>query len=176
MSKAYNNFMIAILDSENILEAYDRLNKDRVNNRDPEELKRAALIMTLTAWETYVEDRVKEEVECRLRALEGSQIAAYIRKKLEIDLKTFHTPNSQKTKHIFEDFTAVDVTEHWDINGNKPEEIKAKLNKWIKKRGDAVHRSVTDKQSSHLVSRDDMKKCINFFKQLVEVTDAVLEA
>lgn len=174
MSDAYDNFKIAINDSERILETYDLLNKDRIDGRDPEELKRAALIMTLTAWETYVEDRVKEEVELRLRALDGSQIASYIRKKLEYELKTFHTPNSQKTKHIFEDFTDVDVTVSWAISGLSADEGRAKLNHWIKKRGDAVHRSITDKQSSHLVSRDDMKKCINFFNQLVEVTDAFM--
>lgn len=175
MSLAYENFKIALSDSERILEAYDRLNKERDGGRDPEELKRAALIMTLTAWETYVEDRVTEEVDIRLRALDGSQIARYIRKKLETDLKTFHTPNSQKTKHIFEDFTGLDVTESWQWANMDPEAVRAKLNSWIKKRGDAVHRSITDKQSSHLVSREDMKKCINFFKQLVEITDAALK-
>jgi len=174
MSKAYDNFMIAIRDSENILDAYDRLNKDRVDNRDPEELKRAALIMTLTAWETYVEDRVKEEVDSRLRALEGSQIAHYIQKKLENDLRFFHNPNSKKTKNIFEDFVGTDVTESWLWAGMDQETIREKLNDWISKRGEAVHRSVTDKNANHLVSRDDMRKCINFFKQLVDVTDSAL--
>lgn len=175
MSLAYENFKIAINDSEQILSAYDQLNKERKDGRDPEELKRAALIMTLTAWETYVEDRVKEEVNARLRALDGSQIAAYVQKQLEKDLKTFHTPNSQKTKHFFEDFVGADVTSHWAWPNHDVEDVRAKLNGWIKKRGDAVHRSITDKQSSHLVSRDDMKKCVNFFKKLVEVTDQALE-
>lgn len=175
MSLAFENFKIAINDSEQILQAYDRLNRERIDGRDPEELKRAALIMTLTAWETYVEDRVKEEVDSRLRALDGSQVAKYIRKQLEKDLKTFHTPNSQRTKHFFEDFVSKDVTEHWSWGNHEVEDVRAKLNEWIKKRGDAVHRSITDKQSSHLVSRDDMKKCVNFFRQLVEVTDRALD-
>ncbi|MDI3323401.1 HEPN domain-containing protein [Pontibacterium granulatum] len=175
MSVAYENFKISILDSERILEAYDLLNKDRAGGREPEELKRAALIMTLTAWETYVEDRVKEEVDSRLRALDGSQVANYIRKQLENDLKFFHNPNSKKTKHIFEDFVGLDVTEHWKWDNMDQEAVRTKLNKWIQKRGDAVHRSVTDKQSSHLVSREDMKKCIGFFKRLVENTDASLK-
>lgn len=54
MSKAKDNFEIAIQDAERILEAYDKLNQNRIDNREPEELKRAALIMSLTAWETYV--------------------------------------------------------------------------------------------------------------------------
>lgn len=175
MSLSYENFKIAINDSEQILLAYDRLNRERSDGQDPEELKRAALIMTLTAWETYVEDRVKEEVNARLRALDGSQIAIYIQKQLEKELKTFHTPNSQKTKHFFEDFVGTDVTVHWSWPNHEVDDVRGKLNGWIKKRGDAVHRSITDKQSSHLVSRDDMKKCVNFFKKLVEVTDLALE-
>lgn len=38
--------------------------------------------MTLTARETYVQDRVKEDVYCRLRALDGSQVAAFVQKEL----------------------------------------------------------------------------------------------
>lgn len=174
MSVAYENFKISINDSERILEAYDLLNKERAGGREPEELKRAALIMTLTAWETYVEDRVKEEVDSRLRALDGSQVANYIRKQLENDLKFFHSPNSQKTKHIFENFVGMDVTESWQWASMDSDAVRTKLNNWIKKRGDAVHRSVTNKQTSHLVSRDEMKKCLNFFKQLVETTDVAL--
>ncbi|WP_027858417.1 HEPN domain-containing protein [Marinobacterium jannaschii] len=175
MSVAYENFKISILDSERILEAYDLLNKERVGGREPEELKRAALIMTLTAWETYVEDRVTEEVDSRLRALDGSQIAEYMRKNLEKDLKFFHNPNSQKTKHIFQDFVGVDVTQKWAWGDLECDDVRGRLNDWIKKRGDAVHRSITDKQSSHLVGRDEMRKCVNFFKQLVEVTDVSLD-
>jgi len=174
MSAAYENFKIAILDSERILEAYDLLNKQRKEGREPEELKRAALIMTLTAWETYVEDRVKEEVDSLLRVLEGSQVADYVQNKLANDLKSFHNPNSKKTKHIFEDFVGTDVTDKWVWGGMDQDGVRERLNEWISKRGDAVHRSVTDKQANHLVNRNDMRKCINFFKQLVEVTDSVL--
>jgi hypothetical protein len=154
------------------------LNNDRVQSRsserDPEVLKRAALIMTLTAWETYVEDRVTEEMSIRLKFLKGSHIGNYIQKKLDEDLRFFHNPNSQKTKHLFENFVDIDVTEHWSWLNYDQEKVRATLNSWISKRGDAVHRSVTDKQSNHLVKRDDMEKCIRFFKDLVEATDQAL--
>lgn len=73
--------------------------------------------MTLTARETYVQDRVKEDVYCRLRALDGSQVAAFVQKELNQELKTFHTPNSKKTKNLFEDFVGKDVTESWSWAG-----------------------------------------------------------
>ncbi|TOG38501.1 hypothetical protein CGJ01_24020, partial [Vibrio parahaemolyticus] len=96
-------------------------------------------------------DKISEEVERQTKVLQGCQIGNFINKTLENDLKYFHTPNSKKTKDIFERFLGVDVTEYWSWPGYEDKErTRAKLNDWIKKRGDAVHRSVTDKQTSHL--------------------------
>ncbi|WP_417228306.1 HEPN domain-containing protein [Amphritea sp.] len=174
MSEAYNNFQVSIRDAEQMLAFFDQLNKENASVNDPEVLKRGALIMTLTAWETYVEDRVKEEVDCRLRALDGSQVANFVKGQLDQELKTFHNPNSRKTKKLFEDFVGKDVTEFWRWPGIDVEAARTKLNEWISKRGDAVHRSITDKQGSHLVGRNDMEKCIKFFKQLVIATDEAI--
>ncbi|GAA0835707.1 hypothetical protein GCM10009112_27880 [Marinomonas arenicola] len=174
MSKSKENFDIAIQDSERLLEAYDKLNRDRVDNRDPEELKRAALIMTLTAWETYVEDRISEELHLQMRPLKGSQVERFVISSLDRDLRYFHTPNTRKTKDFFERFLNIDVTQNWAIAGQEKQDTCARLDNWIKKRGEAVHRSVTNKQDSHLVSRDDMRKCLSFFKLLVEATDKAL--
>jgi hypothetical protein len=174
MSQAKDNFDIAIQDAERILDAYDKLNRDRSDNRDPEELKRAALIMSLTAWETYVEDRISEELHKQMKSLEGSQVAKFVKNTLEEELKYFHNPNSAKTKRLFERFLFVDVTEGWNWASFDPKMASTRLNEWIKKRGDAVHRSVMDKQAGHLVSREDMRKCVNFFKCLVEATDKTL--
>lgn len=175
MCQAKSVFDVSIQDAERILEAYEHMKNIPELGRDPEELKRAALIMTLTAWETYVEDKISEEVAMQTKVLQGSQIGNFISRTLETDLKFFHTPNSKKTKDIFERFLGIDVTEYWTWPGYEDQNrTRAKLNEWIKKRGDAVHRSVTDKQSSHLISKPEAEKCIKFFKSLVEVTDRAL--
>lgn len=174
VSKAKANFDIAIQDAERILEAYDKLNQTPDKEREPEELKRAALIMSLTAWETYVEDRVTEEISDQMRPLEGSQVAKFVNTTLKKDLRYFHTPNSRKTQDIFERFLDVDVTTGWAWPGYEPKTAKGKLDEWIKKRGEAVHRSITNKQSSHLVNRQDAEKCINFFKNIADATDRIL--
>ncbi|WP_207063395.1 HEPN domain-containing protein [Motiliproteus sp. SC1-56] len=177
MSNAKETFLVSIQDAEELLQYYDQLNAGREGaGRDPEVLKRAALIMTLTAWETYVEDRIEEEMKARLKSLDGSHVAKFIQEKLEKELKFFHNPNSQKTKQLFETYLGTDVTEHWQWLNFDVERSRETLNSWIKKRGEAVHRSVTDKQSSHLVRKNDMKKCIGFFRELVCATDRALEA
>ncbi|WP_305408201.1 HEPN domain-containing protein [Photobacterium leiognathi] len=175
MCKAIDVFDISIQDAERILEAYDRMKEIPDLGRDPEELKRAALIMSLTAWETYVEDKVSEVIALKTDMLKGSHFGDFINSTLEKELKFFHTPNSKKTKDIFERFLGIDVTEYWTWPGyEKPENTRAKLNEWIKMRGEAVHRAVPDKQTEHLINKKDAEKCIKFFKKLVEVTDKAL--
>ncbi|MFA0252692.1 HEPN domain-containing protein, partial [Vibrio sp. 10N.261.45.A4] len=106
------------------------------------------------------EDKVSEVVELQTKVLQGSQIGNFISNSLAKELKFFHTPNSKKTKDIFERFLGIDVTESWSWPGYEdPDRTRTKLNEWIKKRGDAVHRSVTDKQVSHLISKPDAEKC-----------------
>lgn len=110
-----------------------------------------------------------------MRPLEGSQVARFVNGTLEKELKYFHTPNTRKTKQLFERFLNVDVTTGWNWAGFEAKTATVKLDEWIKKRGDAVHRSVMEKQSGHLVSRNDMSKCVAFFKNIVEATDKVLD-
>ena len=60
MSRAYQSFEYSIKDAEELLAHFDAIN----TNPPPanaEVLKRAGLVMALTAWETYVEDRLLEE-------------------------------------------------------------------------------------------------------------------
>ncbi len=58
-STSYQAFETAIADAERLLVLFDKLPQQE---RQPHEvLKRAALIMTLTAWETYIESFAKNK-------------------------------------------------------------------------------------------------------------------
>lgn len=65
MSKSLVDFESSIRDAEELLAHFDTQPKPPPANA--EVLKRAALVMALTAWETYVEDRVLEAVTARGR-------------------------------------------------------------------------------------------------------------
>ncbi|MCK8121855.1 HEPN domain-containing protein [Pseudoalteromonas sp. 2CM32C] len=60
--------------------------------------------MTLTAWETYVEDVVTEIFDAKFSLIKGSQFGHFAEKQLNERLKFFHNPNSNKTKKLFEEF------------------------------------------------------------------------
>lgn len=177
MSRAVQNFEYGIKDAEELLAHFDALN----GNPPPgnaEVLKRAGLVMALTAWETYVEDRLVEAMEKKLGAVEGSYVGDFVSRKLTQDLKQFHNPNSEKTKRIFQEYLGVDVTMGWSWQNHDPEKARTTLNAWIGKRGDAVHRSRPANIGApvaHLIKRDELEKVIRFVKDLVKATDAFVE-
>lgn len=175
MSKAKSTFETSIKDAEELLAHFDGLPKPPPQSADV--LKRAGLVMALTAWETYVEDLVLEEVSARLRVVNGSYVGKFVLKRLEDELKRFHNPTSDKVKKLFLDFLEVDVTAGWEWANYDCPKAKKNLDELISKRGDVVHRSkpvVAGSPPPHLVKRDDLDKAIRFLRALVDATDAAL--
>lgn len=176
MSKSAEAFKDQIKDAEDLLAHFDAQPKPPPPNA--EVLKRAGLVMALTAWETYVEDRVREELLVRLRVINGSPVGNFVLAKLEEELRRFHNPTSEKTRKLFQDFLAVDVTAFWEWQHFDPAKAKKTLDELIGKRGDAVHRSKPAPNGSppapHLVRREDLERNIKFLKALVEATDKAL--
>lgn len=176
MSKAIQGFEYSIKDAEELLAHLDGIN---ANPPPPssEVLKRAGLVMALTAWETYVEDRLIEEMHKKLAIVQGSYLGDFILKKLHADLKSFHNPTSDKTKKIFMDYLGFDVTEGWRWSNYEPDKARSTLNQWIKKRGEAAHRSKpisTGVLAPHLIKRDELEKVIRFIRDLVKSTDCYI--
>lgn len=174
MTQACENYKKAIDEINGLLSCFDALNKDNTNQA-PRVMKRASLIMILTAWETYVEDVVEERLNEQVKLLKGSHIFNYVHKNLKETYKRFHTPDSLNTKHLFEDFLGIDVTSKWKWNNVDQEGARSQLNDWIKRRGDAVHRISIDDNSPDVVKRDELNKCLNFFNELVKATESALE-
>lgn len=177
MSKAFTSFEYSIKDAEELLAHFDAINS-KPPPENAEVLKRAGLIMALTAWETYVEDRIVEEMKDRLRVVSGSYLGEFVLRKLEDDLKRFHTPSADKTKRLFLDYIGVDVTQGWSWANTDSTKAKKSLDEWIAKRGDAVHRSkpaTSGSTPAHLIKKEELEKVIRFLKNLVHHTDKYLE-
>ena len=176
MSIARVTFESSIRDAENLLAHFDALPKPP--SESSEVLKRAGLVMALTAWETYVEDRILEAVTSRLRVVNGSQLGKFVLSRLEEELRRFHNPTAEKTRRLFDDFLEIDVTSKWEWQHYDNAKAKRTLDDLISKRGDAVHRSKPVAPgvppAPHLVKREDLERSIRFLKSLVEHTDKAL--
>lgn len=140
MSRSSDVFALSIQDAENLLRHFNALN---IKPPPPEieVLKRAGLIMAMTAWETYVEDRVQEAAAERLAGLLDSSIATFIKNRLDEEIRRLHNPTSDKTIQLFRDYAGVDLTERWTWNHFEPKLVRERLNHYMKLRGDVVHRS-----------------------------------
>jgi len=177
MSKAKEIFELSIKDSEILLSIFCSTSKEK-SSESIEVLKRAGLILALTAWETYVEDLLVEEANKRLSILSGSFIGKYFENRLSEELKRFHNPSSEKTIKIFRDFLDVNIEEGFKFSNFDIQQSKTQLNELISKRGNAVHRSKkpsNGQQNMHLVKKEDLEKAVKFLKGLVTSIDLYVE-
>lgn len=159
-----------IQSGERLLELFDKLSKPE--QQANEVLKRAALVMTLTAWETFIESWLKAQICQKLAALKGSFAGDYIQKKFTESIHQLNNPNSHKVRQLSLEFLQFDVTDQWLWNNFDKQMVCTQLNKYLALRGEVVHqgRSSHDPKNPHLVKRDELDKAIRFFRELVNVT------
>lgn len=170
MTKAAKLFDQAIKDAEDLLSRFDN-EKNSEEERNPEVLKRAGMVMALAAWETYVKDRFNEEVDVLLLAVNGSLIGNFVQRRIDEDLKRFFNPNSERTKFLFKSYFEIDITSAWKWDNYHPPQARKILDELISKRGDAAHQANTCTGQPHLIKRDELDKAIRFIKGLVRATD-----
>ena len=178
MSRASDTFAQSILDAEHLLKHFNTLNT-KPPPPELEVLKRAGLIMAMTAWETYVEDRLVEATAERLRAVTDSSIAVFVQSKLDDEIKRLHNPTSDKAIQLFRDYAGVDLTDKWVWNNHDAKTVRARLNQYIRLRGDVVHRSrtvVPGPPKAHPVTKDDLERAIRFLRTLVQAMEHALRA
>ena len=170
MSKASDGFAYSIKDSENLLLHFNTLNT-KPPPPEIEVLKRAGLIMAMTAWETYVEDRLIEAANERLSSLRNQPIARLVKSKLTEEIKRLNNPDSSRAIQMFGDYGGVNLSSTWSWNGVDHKTVKSRLNNYLKLRGDIAHRSKPDTATSHPVKKVDLEKAISFLKLLVDATE-----
>lgn len=175
-SQASLTFAEAIKDAENLLAHFDKLNS-KPPPPELEVLKRAGLVMAMTAWETYVEDRVLEAAAARLTGVSDPSLASFVKSRLNEEIRRLHNPSSEKTIQLFKDYAGVDVFSQWKWNHVEPEIAKDRLNAYLKLRGDVVHRSrplTTGPTQPHPVTKDELHRTIVFLRELVKSTERAL--
>jgi hypothetical protein len=176
MTRAADAFNRSIQDAEDLLHRFDSENATQSAHQNGEVLKRAGVVMALASWETYVKDRIGDELSLWLNAVEGSPIGNFVRRRMEEDLKRFFNPNSERTRRIFLDYFAIDITREWAWDNYDSATAKQALDTLVAKRGDAAHQANTADHASaepHKVKRDELEKGIRFLKGLVIATDKI---
>ena len=97
MTESADAFYRSIKDADELLSRFDKENISP-SEYNAEALKRAGLVMAMAAWETYVKDRFNEEFAVWLRAVDGSQVGKFVRKKKDEDIQQF--PFCPQASHL----------------------------------------------------------------------------
>ncbi len=172
MSYALDSFELSIKDAEYLY----ALSISGVETEQSDILKRSALVMAMTSWETYVEDRVQEAIREKTAFLKGSFIETFMLKSLGVQINQLNNPNASKTKQLFDQYLSVDIQKGWVFDGLQPKNVAETLNALLAKRGHAVHRARSSgNQTAHLVTKSEAEKAISFIKKLVSHSDRYLE-
>lgn len=177
MSAAHDNFKHSIRDATDLLEHFDRVNV-QPPPENAEVLKRASLVIALAALETYIEDRITEAAAVTAQGAKESLLGHFYVESLANDLRYFHSPSTDRVRNLLKKYLSLDVTQGWTWNNYDPARAKSELDKLVHKRGDIAHRSPPPKgtiPSPHIVKRDEMRKYVQFIRDLVHATDNNLE-
>lgn len=173
-SKAHTTFDEAIRDAESLLQHCENFGVPLP--QEAEVFKRAGLVMAMTAWETYIEDRVREGLRSKT-STEPTYAEKFMISRLDEDLKRLNNPNCENTRKLFLEYLGTDVTDAWKWANYEPKSAQTELNRLTKLRGEAVHRApchLGGPPRPHLVKKDDLEKAIRFLKHLVLETERSL--
>ena len=202
ISLARINFDCAIADVNRLLELHAAETKRERGrpSRHVEVLKRAGLILSVTAWESFFEDTIRGCAERRIAAaasprdvqkLFNSVAQAWLqespkppelaewtadgwkdllRRKLDADLQALNTPNTENLKALSKRYLEVDITAHWSWRRTSAMSAAIRLDKLVRLRGEVAHR-VPDPFKRESVHRKQVVDTVFLLKRLVECTE-----
>jgi len=200
------NFEFAIADVREILRQYDSRTDHRSGraSRQSEVLKRAAVILSVTAWESFIEDSLRDRASAAINTaarpmdlqslfnsvahdwLErtpkppgladwtGDGWKTLLRNKLESDILTLNTPNSQHVRVLSKRYLGEDITTRWRWEGTTPAQAARRLDSLMRLRGDVAHHGREAFKRAAAITRKQAVQAISLVERLVESTERAL--
>ncbi len=201
-SKALINFEFAINDVDLLLKLHDTETKRQRGrpSRQIECFKRAAIILAITAWESFIEDTIRNCAERRITAARspadvqrtfnsvadgwlkmqrtppdlagwaGEGWKVRLATKLEDDLQALNTPNTENIKTLSKRYLDLDITLRWSWKGAKRLTAAYRLDQLIRLRGELAHRG-PDLFEGASVRREQVEDARRLLRRLVECTE-----
>lgn len=205
VSLARINFDFAIEDVERLLKLHDTETRGKRGrpSRQIEVFKRAAIILSVTAWESFIEDTIRASAEEKVRvatsptdisstfnsvaqawlqqspnapdlaAWVGEGWKSLIKKKLDSDLRKLNTPNSKNVRELSKRYLNIDITAHWSWKRTNASRAAGRLDELIQLRGDLAHRGPELFRRAS-VRRWQVADALLLLKKLVECTERAL--
>jgi hypothetical protein len=167
-------------------------------------LKRAAVILAVTAWESYIEGSVRNHATAAIEKasrpsdvqslfnsvaqgwLEGkpkpTELADWsgtgwkgiLRKKLEKDLAAWNSPNSENVRALSKRYLGEDLTAHWHWERTTTALAARRLDTLIRLRGKVVHHGREAFSRTAAIQRKHVVEASSLLNHLVDCTERAL--
>jgi hypothetical protein len=141
-SNAYTNHLVVLLEDARELQAAHKQLRTGLAGRQWRlgALNRAAIVLTVSSWEAYLEEVVREGLEALRPLAPPLGVWPALNASVRGDLGRFNTPNADNTRKLFlESFGIPDITDDWHWNNCTPTQARDILNKALTKRHHIAH-------------------------------------
>jgi hypothetical protein len=180
---ARDEFLAAMRDPNNLIDIHKERNPQRGRRYREPTLNRAVVVLTVAAWQAYVEDLP----EAILRTLEpakgdpGEGLWQLIRAATRSTTGRLNTPNAENTRVVLRN-VGFDPRPGWTWRrGSKlvaPPDAAKLVDEWLSVRHKIAHGadlpdvSVLSRTAKGVptLTRKDAEKCMAFFSQIVDLT------
>jgi hypothetical protein len=200
-SKTSKRFSDLIVYVDQLIDIHGKLKKGKGRRHHQEALHRAGVVLTIAAWESYVEEVLREAYDVIMTnglAVSGTTTATipawaqHLFKLRATDLghhlKQFNTPNAQNVRRLMEEWLGLDPTASWQWNSKGPgenwnaETCRKQLDLWLRIRHGVAHGGGLPKDIPWLQGSKGprlvlyhMKDCKHTLMHLVRLTDEAIE-
>lgn len=147
MSKALTSFEKLIVWVDQLADIHTKIGTKPGRRHNQEALYRAGVVMTIAAWESYVEDLLNEAftaISPPPGAAPGAQSTWKLAQISALSAtKKFNTPNAQNVTELFQQHLGIDISSCWTVTASKKTytsaDSKSRLNNWLDIRHKIAH-------------------------------------
>jgi hypothetical protein len=185
-SQAAGAFGLSISYVEQLIRAHSRLQAGRGRRFEQEAIHRAGIVLTVGAWEGYVELVTMEA----LRVIETSAGAysppswarhafSLFRIRITAEVHQFNTPNAQNVRRLFQNCLGFDPWPFWSWRRSSTNRTRNRLDDWLRIRHGIAHGSglpinipwIHGPNQHPRLNLDLLWDCKEFVERLVARTD-----
>lgn len=175
-------FEASMADPRNLVAIHRELERGPGRRTREIALNRAVVVLTVAAWQSLVQDLVRNRIK-EMRPPAGEPAGAYeiLRAQALMAINGFATPNAEKSRDLLL-HVGLDPWDVWHVRLGTlrlaPNVVRTRLNQWLRVRHAVAHGdafpdvsvlSVTDGGNPTLRLRD-AERCIRFFEALGRLT------
>jgi hypothetical protein len=172
-SNAYKDYLTKLLDdAQDIVDAHKRLRTGKKGRQwGLGGLNRAVVVMSVSAWEAYFEEVVREGVAALRPAMGPLGAWSSLRASVDGLVGRFNTPNAENVRLLVHSALGLeDVTRKWSWKNTTPHQARTRLNRTLRQRHQIAH-GVNPRP---IVHNGPSSRLPAMFRQLGRCTDSAI--